>query len=65
MLRLLDFYLERAGGVDFLVWDEEMAARVGHRIEVDDASGARIVKVERRSGRGKGGDFPTLALRGA
>ena len=51
-MRLPDFYLARAGGVDFLAWNEETAAWVGHRLEVDDTNRTRIVK--RRGGRGKG-----------
>ncbi|MCJ2019554.1 hypothetical protein MKK84_19300 [Methylobacterium sp. E-065] len=63
VLRLPDFYIERAGGIDFFAWDEETTAQLGHRIKVDDANGRRIVKVERRGRRGKGRD--DLALRGA
>lgn len=57
VLDVPDFYIERTGGLDFVVWDVETAARLGHRIEVDAGKGASIVKIERRGGRGRGRDF--------
>jgi hypothetical protein len=61
VLALPDFYIERGAGLDFLVWDEETAARPGHRVEVCPANGTSIVKVERRGGRGPGReDLPAL-----
>ena len=32
VLALPDFCIERGAGLDFLVWDEEMAACSGHRV---------------------------------
>ncbi|MGH1592365.1 hypothetical protein ACRBEV_33125 (plasmid) [Methylobacterium phyllosphaerae] len=50
VLALRNFYIERTVGLDFVVWDVETAARLGHRIEVDAGKCASVVKIERRDG---------------
>lgn len=56
VLALPNFYIERIGGFDFVIWNEETAARNGQRIEVSPWNEASIIKVERRGGFGKGQD---------
>jgi len=58
VLALPDFYVERGAGLDFVVWDEVTAARLGHRIEVaQDKGSATIVAVRPGGGRKRRGEL--------